>query len=139
MSSGPSINRASNPKVLRLWVLWWVMSLLLSQSFGQLHALKHGGQATTAEIAGAHEAHHAHHGHGHEHDDGGFLDLLFSEHGSASDCRLYDHLSDGQAMPLVLAGPLPIVLPSLLVAIFAGDALARWAALFDARGPPVTA
>lgn len=136
------MNPGSNPTVLRLQVrgwlcwsaLWLMLSLLLSQSLGQLHSVKHGGLVAAAHAAGEHEAHDIHH----RHDDDGFLDLLFSSHGNASDCRLYDHLSDGQAMPLVLAAPLPIVLPSRLVAIFAGDALARWAALFEARGPPLT-
>lgn len=113
------------------WLVLWVMatSLLLSQSLGQLHSVKHGGQATVVLAASEQATQKIHH-------PGGFLDQLFSSHGSASDCRLYDHLSGGQAMPLMLAASLPIVLPSLLVAIFAGDALARWAALFDARGPP---
>ena len=117
------------------------MSLLLSQTLGQLHAVKHvninKGLGTAVHAAGAHDIHGSH-GSDRGRDSGGFFDLLFSSHGSASDCRLYDHLSDGQAMPIVLAGPLPIVLPTLLVAIFAGDSLARWAALFDARGPPLT-
>ena len=125
--------------MIRLWVLWWVLSLLLSQSFGQLHSVKHGGQAATAQVVGAHDAHDAHEGQSHKHDGDGFLDLLFSEHGSASDCRLYDHLGNGHAVAPTLAASLPIVLPSARVAIFAGDALARWAALFDARGPPLTA
>jgi hypothetical protein len=41
-------------------------------------------------------------------------------------------------MPAVALMALPVVLPSFAVAIFAGEALARWAALFDARGPPLT-
>ena len=126
----PSRHRA----LLRWWALWLVLSLLLSQSLGQLHAVKHagkhGGPAAVAHASGEHAAHHG------PHDDGA-LEGLFSSHGSDSDCRLYDQLSDGQAVPLVVVAPLPVVLPSLLVAIFAGDALARWAALFDARGPPL--
>ena len=108
------------------------MSLVLSQSLGQLHSVKHAGQATAVHAVGEQVTQEIH-------QHAGFLDLLFSSHGSASDCRLYDHLTGGQALPLMLAMPLPMVLPSLLVAIFEGDALARWAALFDARGPPLTA
>ena len=152
MRSNPPINliRAAKLRsVSVVWVLWLALSLLLSQSLGQWHAVKHGGVSAGA---GAHAA-HAHDGHGarasyagleaheagqahHHHHDHGFLEALFSSHESASDCRLFDQLCDGQAMPVVVAAPLPIVLPSRLVAIFAGDALARWAALFDARGPP---
>ncbi len=122
-------------------MLWLALSLLLAQSLGQLHAVKHatkhGGLVAAAHAAGEQEARETRETQETNHHDG-FLDLLFSSHGNASDCRLYDHLSDGQAWTLTLAAPLPIVSPSLLVAIFAGDAIARWSALFDARGPPLT-
>ena len=144
----PPINliRAAKLRSLRMvWVLWLALSLLLSQSLGQWHAVKHGGGgAHAAHAQDGHEAHAGHEAHeaGEVHDSHhkhGFLDALFSSHVSASDCCLFDHLCGDQAMPVMLATPLPIVLPSRLVAIFAGDALARWAALFHARGPPLTA
>ena len=113
-----------------LWAFCLVLSLLLSQTLGHLHAVKHGAKLDSA-LAAAQVTNH-------DRDGSGFLDLLFVSHSSHSDCRLYDQLSDGQAMPLLVVLPLPIVLPSQLVAIFAGNALARWAALFDARGPPLT-
>ena len=120
---------------LRLWVRLLVsglvIALLLSQSLGQLHAIKHGGLAGTQHAGSGHGSHKAHH-------DGGFLEQLFSSHSSSTDCRLYDQLSDRPAMPAVALMALPVVLPSLLVAAFQGEALARWAALFDARGPPLT-
>ena len=137
MSSNPPINSRSDPGVTWLWVFWLALSLLLAQSLGQVHAVKHGGLMAVAHAAGKHEVYEAlgaHHGVNND----GFLDLLFSTHGSTSDCQLYDHLSHGQATLFILGVPLPIVSPSLLVAIFAGDALASWAALFDARGPPLT-
>ena len=108
-----------------------VIALLLLQSLGQLHAIKHGGLAGTQHAASGHESHKAHH-------VGGFLEQLFSSHSSSTDCRLYDQLRDSYAVPVVGLMALPVVLPSLLVAIFQGEALARWAALFDARGPPLT-
>ena len=131
----------NNRNLAQLLVFWLVLSLLLAQTMGQLHAVKHMIQrvGVVAVVPGAgghggHEARDAHDGKNGK----SFLDELFSSHGSTADCRLYDHLSDGQSLPLLFAAPLPIVLPSRLVAIFAGDALARWAALFDARGPPLT-
>ena len=63
---------------------------------------------------------------------------LFSSHQTASDCSLYDLASPGGALLAVAHIALPAVLPPMAVAIFAGEALARWAALFDARGPPLT-
>ena len=141
MSSNPPINPGNNRNLAQLWVFCLVLSLLLAQTLGQLHAVKHViqrvGVTAVAPGVGAHGGHKAHDAHAGKNGES-FLDELFSSHSSTADCRLYDHLSDGQAMPLLFATALPIVLPSRLVAIFAGDALARWAALFDARGPPLT-
>ena len=69
---------------------------------------------------------------------GNWVDALFSSHHGDNDCRLFDQASHGSAAPQVAALALPVVLPSFAVAIFQGEALARWAALFDARGPPLT-
>lgn len=101
--------------------------MLLSQSLGQLHAVKHDWSSSNHHHQVAHDAH-----------DDGLFELLFSSHSSDSDCRLFDQLSAGHAMPALAPLVPPVVLPSLAVAIFAGEALARWAALFDARGPPLT-
>lgn len=114
--------------LLRGCVLWLALCMLLAQSLGQLHSVKHGNvghasRAVSAIVAIC---------------DGGFLDLLFSSHSSGKDCRLYDQAHDGQGMPSVAAAFLPVLLPSSAVASFQGEALARWAALFDARGPPLT-
>ncbi|RYZ06719.1 MAG: hypothetical protein EOO24_11490, partial [Comamonadaceae bacterium] len=65
------------------------------------------------------------------------LAKLFGFHGDA-ECRLYDQLSGAAAVlgvPLVV---LPVVLPTARFAFFEGEYLARWVALFDARGPPPT-
>ena len=121
---------------MRALALVMSLALLLSVFLGQVHAVKHGG------LAGAHAAQAEHeHAQGQDCDhsgDHGFFDKLFSNHSSDNDCRLYDQLGDGHAMPVLAAASLPVVLPSHQVAIFAGQALARWAALFDARGPPLT-
>ena len=126
------------PSRLRWWVRLLVsalaLALLLSQSLGQLHAIKHGALAGTQHAVGAHESQQSHQAH----HDGGFLEQLFSSHSSSTDCRLYDQLRDSCVMPAVALMALPVVLPSFAVAIFQGEALARWAALFDARGPPLT-
>ena len=66
-----------------------------------------------------------------------WLAALFDHH-SGADCRLYDQLSHGSAalcVPLVM---LPVVLPAATFSYLEGEALARWVALFDARGPPST-
>ncbi len=70
--------------------------------------------------------------------DKGWIASLFPSHTSSSDCRLYDQASHGSAAPSLPCPALPMLMPSIAVAIFQGQALARWAALFDARGPPLT-
>lgn len=113
----------------RLWVLGMTLALLLSQSLGQLHAVKHDWSLHGQQAE--HNAQKTQHG-------DRFFELLFSSHNGDSDCRLFSQASDGHAMATVAAVLLPGLMPSLLVAVFAGDALARCAALFDARGPPLT-
>lgn len=79
-----------------------------------------GGAAVSAKASGEH----------------GLL-ALFGVHGD-NDCRLYDQLSHGPAAVCVPAVVLPIVLPMATFAWLEGESLARWVALFDARGPPST-
>ena len=115
------------------WASAWtiaglVLALLLAQSLGQIHAVRHrsvvASQATqTATSVAAVDA----------------LGRLFSAHSNGSpDCRLYDQASADGAAALVTALVLPVHSACTAVAIFAGDALARWAAQFQARAPPLT-
>ena len=128
------------PASLVIWCL--VLALLLAQMLGLMHGTLHGSgvhavnKATLAVVTGStrvdaqHSALHA--------EGKGLLASLFSSHNSEADCRLYDQASHGSAALHVASLALPVVLPSFAVAIFEGEALARWAALFDARGPPLT-
>ena len=127
------------------WSLVWLLTgclacaLLLAQALGLMHGVVHA----------AGDEHHlqatkSNHNHGHAHSDenrvgGGWLEALFSSHDGGADCRLFDQASHGSAAPALALASLPTLLPSLAVAIFQGEALARWAALFDARGPPLIA
>ena len=62
---------------------------------------------------------------------------LFADHSdSDAQCRLYDQLSHGPAAIAVPLIVLPLVLPTATFDFFQGEALARWVALFQARGPP---
>jgi hypothetical protein len=72
---------------------------------------------------------HVHAGHG--------VVSLFGDHTDA-ECRLYDQLSHGSSVPGVPLVVLPVLLPSATFAYLQGEAVARWVALFDARGPPST-
>lgn len=68
----------------------------------------------------------------------GGLEALFSGHGEDSECRLFDALGQ-QHGPALCAPALSYAhIPCIhLQRHLAGASVARWAALFDARGPPV--
>lgn len=110
--------------------------LVMTQTLGVVHGIKHGA-AGSLLYAHEHDA-----GHAQAEPDvdysGHFLEAFFSSHKQASDCRLYDQASHDAPLLAVAPSPLPVAPPPFVVAIFAGEALARWAALFDARGPPLT-
>ena len=144
-----SLPRLSN-RLLRLWgAASLVICLLLSQTLGQLHAVQHGGPARAGhavaavhnhapfELDGAHAAHGADREHDAHHDED-VEERFFPLHSSNADCRLYDQASMSDGLPGAVAAVMPTQVPSFLVAIFQGEAIARWAALFDARGPPLT-
>jgi len=85
------------------------------------------GARGTAQAAPA-EANHA-----------SLLATLFGQHSAGgAECRLYDQLAHGAAAPCVPLVVLPMVLPQATFDYFLGEALVRWVALFDARGPPVS-
>jgi hypothetical protein len=112
-----------------------VIALWFAGTLGLIHRSLHVpglGQPTAAMQAGHAEAavrHAGHPSHG--------IASLFGDHTDA-ECRLYDQLSHGSGalgVPMVV---LPVLLPSATFAYLQGEAIARWVALFDARGPPST-
>ena len=116
-------------------------ALLLSQTLGFMHGVVHGPirESYTAATAASSNAQLALQSASEAGEPlGHWVDALFSSHHGDNDCRLFDQASHGSAAPQVAALALPAVLPSLVVAYFEGEALARWATLFDARGPPLT-
>lgn len=123
----PAIPRSSRALIVALAFALWIAGTL-----GVMHRSLHvpglakavaAVQATTPE--GAHK--HADHS----------LGSLFGTHTDA-ECRLYDQLEHGSGAPGVPLVVLPILLPSATFAYLQGEAIARWIALFDARGPPST-
>jgi hypothetical protein len=124
-----------------VWLL--AAALLLAQLLGLMHGVVHDPQAHIHSHSHAHAHHDGHHqehavlAHAEE-ERGGWLASLFSSHDGDSDCRLFDQASHGQAAPTLAMLSLPLVLSTVAFDISRGEALARWAALFDARGPPST-
>ncbi|WP_457279957.1 hypothetical protein [Polaromonas sp. P5_D5] len=130
----------------RARALAWLLAatLLLAQLLGLMHGVVHSPQA---HIHSHSNMHHDGHHQGHAalahveeegESEGGWLASLFSSHDGDPDCRLFDQASHGQAAPTLPLLSLPLVLSSVAFDISRGEALARWAALFDARGPPST-
>lgn len=121
--------------------LAWLLActLLLAQTLGLMHGVVHGNQAHVRSSG------HEHHVHDHDHPDAaeadhgdGWLESFFPSHDGEPDCRLFDQASHGSAAPAMAALCLPMVLSSFVFDVSRSEALARWAALFDARGPPLT-
>lgn len=63
-------------------------------------------------------------------------ETLFAGHATAADCLVFDQLCGAQALHFLPLQVLPTTLPSFVLVTLAGDFIARWAALYQARGPP---
>ncbi|MES2189555.1 MAG: hypothetical protein V4454_05490 [Pseudomonadota bacterium] len=127
------MTRRSSPSTRT--IVWLVtLALLLAQLLGLMHGTLHGSGYAGASASAKTSVAKAERTHAHKR----AVDSLFASHTSDADCRLYDQASHGSAALHVASLALPVLLPTVAVAIFEGEALARWAALFDARGPPLT-
>lgn len=139
--------------------LWVLLALLVAaQTLGLMHRIlhaPHGAVGTPSHVGHAHHGHDHDHHHGHddgdEHGHGAAMQdtaagdgagmgsgwaSLFGGHESATDCHLYDQLTPLDLAALVPAVVLPLFLPAYWLTFSQGEALARHAALFEARAPP---
>ncbi|NPC57255.1 hypothetical protein [Caenimonas soli] len=116
---------------LRRGLLWLMLfALVAAQTLGLVHRVVHLSQFEgKAEVVSVHAQDEGHHSHA-------WTETLFGGHGGESECRLFDQLSHGGCLPSVAVVLLPVTAPLFFLQWFQGEALARWAALFDARGPP---
>ena len=113
--------------LLRRVLLWpLVLALLVAQTLGLVHGVAHSPVQQAGHVASGLHDEPAH----------GLIDTLFAGHGTDADCRLYDQLAHGDAPACVPAISLPVLLPATLFAYLQGEAVARHAALFEARAPP---
>lgn len=111
---------------------WLVLALLLAQTLGLMHGQLHPSaqrlahaHADAPRVAAQPKA-----------PSGDWADKLFDGHQSDTDCRMFDQLSHGDAAPALPLLTLPLPVAAAFLDFFQGEALARWRALFDARGPP---
>ena len=115
-----------------------VATLLIAQVLGLMHGVVHvpqageGGKTPFATQPAQRAVSRT------QRNTDGFMAALLSSHTGDNDCRLFDQASHGSPMPQVVVLSTLVVLPTSFVAIFNGEALARWATLFNARGPPLT-
>jgi hypothetical protein len=124
----PAMRFATRPAQARALLCMLAFALWFATTLGLVHRTVHGhagSQAPTATVAEQAEADLGAHG----------LSALFGTHTDA-ECRLYDQLSHGPAALGVPAVALPAMLPAAVFLYLEGEVLARWVALFDARGPP---
>jgi hypothetical protein len=104
----------------RRW-LWLVLfALLAAQTLGVMHRVVHPTPAVHASAAKS--------------GSGALVDLFAGHDGAA--CQLFDQICQGGAAPQFAQLPPAVALPSLPVFWFQDAILARWTALFEARGPP---
>ena len=109
-----------------------VLVLLLAPLLGLMHGVIHFHDSSPPSATGRSAAVQAQ-AHTHKH---GLVDL-FAGHGEASDCRVYDQLACGDGVPESALPALPLLLSAFVFLLLAGEVLARRAALFQARAPPL--
>ena len=124
-----------------------VLALLLLPLIGLMHGVMHGPaqgfETSSVSVQASHQASHTvdhenenDHDHDHDHDHGNWAERLFAGHSQSADCLVFDQLCQGQALKALPLQVLPTLPPGAVLASLAGDFIARWAALFQARGPP---
>ena len=117
-----------------------LMVPLLGLMHGIVHGLSHGLPAVVVSANTQHLAQTSTVGGEHVHvaasNVSAWSTKLFAGHDKAADCLVFDQLCHAQALHFQPVQALPILLPHVVLVTLAGDFIARWAALFQARGPP---
>lgn len=109
--------------VMQRGSLWLLMfALVAAQSLGLVH------RVVDAPVQGVFQAHALVEPSG--------VDAHFFGHEDEADCRLYDQLSHGDSTVQAVQWAVPTLLPAFIARFFQRTAVARWAAVFEARAPP---
>lgn len=104
--------------------VWW------AQSLGLWHGVAHGDVPPSVRIGEAPSA---------AQEPGQPLDLLqrlFSGHPQDADCQFFDQHSHGDILSGLAPTAAVLALPAAVLVTRHALAVARWHALFQARGPP---
>jgi hypothetical protein len=113
--------------LLRVFFSGLALALVLAQTLGLLHGVVHSPLAESAASAHAVDS---------STKPDTWVERLFAGHSDESDCRVYDQLRHADAAPTLAAVALSLVLTPFVFSLLSGLAVARWHALFQARGPP---
>lgn len=115
------MSTASPPATLlrRTAVLALLAMFVLAQTLGWIHRSAHGAGVPVHASSVA----------------TGATNDLFAHDAGSNECRVYDALGHADCAPAPLLA-LPVLPPAAVLVATLGDFVARWAALFDARGPP---
>ncbi|RQO79926.1 hypothetical protein [Acidovorax sp. FJL06] len=135
---GPFAPRRHDGSARRWLTAFVLLCVLCTQALGLVHGIVHASHAGTVRSAPPGQvALEDARGVGVAPAPGG-LGALFASHDDSSECRLFDALGH-QHGPALCAPALSYAqTPCIhLHRRLAGACVARWATLFDARGPPV--
>jgi hypothetical protein len=110
------------------WTCLAVLTLALAQWLGAVHGVVHTTRGEAVR--------HVHSGDQAHREAGSWLTALFTVHDDDTDCRLYDQAGHNALAPALASSLLPTAPASQVVDAARCEALARWAALFQARAPP---
>lgn len=107
-----------------------VLALVWAQSLGLWHSVVHGdvfhgGRAGVAQLAAQDPGQPA-----------SLMQRLFAGHQYDADCQFFDQHSHGDVLAGASAATAVLALPTAVLMASHALAVARWHALFQARGPP---
>lgn len=103
--------------------------LVFAQSFGFMHRAAHGSGLIDHERTQSASWKAESTGH--------WVQALFAGHDDGADCPLFDSLMQAAGPSAAVSLSLSLPAPCRPLALARGDYVSRWAALFDARGPPL--
>jgi len=107
-----------------------VLALVWAQSLGLWHSVVHGGTFQGGR-AGLTQLVVQDHG-----QVPSLMQRLFAGHQYDADCQFFDQHSHGDVLAGVVAAMAVLALPTPMLVASHALAVARWHALFQARGPP---
>lgn len=132
----PTFNALHQRTVLRRLVFVLLTLLVLAQTLGWMHRGLHGAERQLPGISGLGSVQHP--GASVACDDEavhGWVKRLFASHEDVAQCQLFDVVTHAGGTPMLAIVPDLVPATARLVHSHS-DFVARWASLFDARGPP---